>query len=110
MYLTEGLSPATGDTFESAVLSCFGTNAAAAGENYAFSPERLLDAPPDLILLNNIYSVEDLLSDEIYASFDAVQSGKVILIDNSYFERPSQRLTDLIDFLAEQLGETNPTE
>lgn len=103
VYLTEGLSPATGDTFESAVLSRFGENAAAEGENYSFPTEALLEVQPEWILLNSNYTKEDLLSDEIYASLDAVQNGKVLLIDNSYFERPSLRLTELLDSLAEQL-------
>lgn len=108
VYLTEGLSPATGDTFESAVLSRFGENAAAEGENYSFSSEKLLEAQPEWILLNSGYTKEDLLSDEVYASLDAVQNGNVLLIDNSYFERPSLRLTELLDSLSEQLGGSNP--
>lgn len=110
VYLTEGLSPATGDTFESAVLSRFGENAAAEGENYSFPTEALLEAQPEWILLNSSYTKEDLLSDEVYASLGAVQNGKVLLIDNSYFERPSLRLTELLDSLAEQLGESGAAE
>lgn len=104
VYLTEGLSPATGDTLESAVLSRFGENTAAEGENYSFPTEVLLEAQPEWILLNSSYTKEDLLSDEVYASLDAVQNGKILLVDNSYFERPSLRLIELLDSLAEQLG------
>lgn len=110
VYFTEGLSAATGDTFESAVLSRFGTNAAAEGENYEFPKEVLLEAQPDTILLNNGYTVDDLLADEVYASLEAVESGRVILIDNAYFERPSARLTELLRRLEEDLKETSPAE
>lgn len=110
VYLTEGLSPATGDTFESAVLSCFGENAAAAGMDYSFPSESLLESQPDWILLNGDYTAEDLLSDETYALLNAVQNGNVLSVDNSYFERPSLRLIELIDSLSEQLGGSGAAE
>lgn len=105
VYLTEGLCAATGDTFESAVLSHFGTNAAAEGENYEFSKESLLETQPDTILLNSSYTVDDLLSDEVYASLEAVQSGRVIFIDNTFFERPSARMSEPLRRLEEDLKE-----
>lgn len=110
VYFTEGLSPATGDTFESAVLSCFGTNAAEEGENYEFPKEVLLEAQPDTILLSSGYTVDDLLADEIYASLNAVEDGRVILIDNSYFERPSARMTELLRRLEEDLNGSSTAE
>ncbi|MCM1334800.1 MAG: ABC transporter substrate-binding protein [Bacteroides sp.] len=110
LYITEGLSVATGDTFESSVLSRFGTNVAAEGENYDFPKETLSELQPDMILLNSSYTVDDLLSDEVYASLEAVQNGRVYPIDNTYFERPSARLGELIRRLGEALGEAEEAE
>ncbi len=99
VYITEELSIATGDTLESSVLSCFGSNVGAEGENYSFPKEYLLEMQPDVILLNSAYTAEDLEADEIYSQLDAVHSGNVILIENTYFERPSARMSDLFDLL-----------
>lgn len=99
VYITEGLTVATGDTFESSVLSSFGTNLGEGGSNYDFSKEFLVEFQPDVILLNDSYTVEDLLADDVYSQLTAVSEGKVYTISNSYFERPSKRIVELIDAL-----------
>ncbi|MCL2637408.1 MAG: helical backbone metal receptor [Oscillospiraceae bacterium] len=97
VYITGGMKAATGDTLESSVFSCFGENVAANAINYDFDFEALLENQPDVILLNDIYSIEDLLANEFFKELDAVASGRIILIDNSAFERPSSRLVQLIE-------------
>ena len=99
VYVTENLTAAGGDTFESAVLSCFGSNIAKSGTGYGFDIAELAEKQPDTILLSDKYTVEELLEDEYYSQLDAVIENRVIYIDNVYFERPSARITILIDGL-----------
>ncbi|MCL2071405.1 MAG: ABC transporter substrate-binding protein [Oscillospiraceae bacterium] len=96
VYITENMLVATGGTLESEVLSCFGNNVAQEGEGYVFNKKELLVIQPDVILLNDIYSEEDLSEDEIFSELDAVLEGRIIFLNNSYFERPSARIITLI--------------
>lgn len=99
VYVTENLTAAGGDTFESAVLSCFGSNIAKSETGYGFNRAELIEDQPDIILLSDKYTVDDLLEDEYYSQLDAVVENRVIFINNVYFERPSARITILIDGL-----------
>ena len=111
VYITENLTVAGGDTFESAVLSCFGNNIAKNETGYGFDPAYLIDNQPDIILLSDKYTINELMENEYYSQLDAVTENRVIFINNVYFERPSARiliLTDglLIDFDKLQKQET----
>ncbi len=99
VYITEGLTIATGDTFESSVLSNFGTNIAENSKDYSYPKEFLVEFQPEFILLNDNYTIDDLLADEIFSQLTAVQEGKIYTISNIYFERPSGRLVDFIGAL-----------
>lgn len=105
VYITEGLTISTGDTFESSFLSLFGTNIAADGKEYSYPKEYLVEFQPEIILLNDNYTVDDLLSDETYSTLDAVVNGKVYCISNTYFERPSYRISELVEVLSDIGGE-----
>ena len=105
VYITENLTVAGGDTFESSVLSCFGNNIAKNETGYGFDPAELAENQPDIILLNNKYTIGDLMEDEYYSQLDAVIEERVIFIDNIYFERPSARIIILIDRLLIDFGE-----
>lgn len=109
VYITENLAVAGGNTFESSVLSNFGTNLAENASDYEFDIEKILENQPDYILLNNKYTADDLLENETFSQLDAVKNNKIIYIDNIYFERPSSRITQMLkkmtdDFKAMQLG------
>ncbi|MCH5323789.1 MAG: ABC transporter substrate-binding protein [Eubacterium sp.] len=106
-YITAALSPAGGNTFESAVLSLFGENVAEKGSAYDFPAADLAKNQPDVIFLNDEYTLKDLQDNKTYASLDAVKNGKVIVISNKYFERPSARITELVDDITAQLGGEN---
>lgn len=99
VYITEGLTVATGDTFEHSLLSAFGENMGEAGADYGFDKEYLVEFQPDLILLNDNYTIDDLLADDTYSQLTAVVNGNVYNINNMYFERPSGRITELIEFI-----------
>jgi iron complex transport system substrate-binding protein len=105
IYITGGFKAATGDTLESSVFSCFGVNVAANAIGYEFDFELLPEIQPDVILLSNIFTADDLLASEYFAELDAVTEGRIISVDNSAFERPSSRLTALIEqMLADYRG------
>jgi iron complex transport system substrate-binding protein len=97
IYITGDFKAATGDTLEDAILSCFGENLASGGEDYEFDFSLLLENQPDIILLSNKFTEDDLLEEEYLSRLDAVLQGRIIFIDNSFFERPSARLTWLIE-------------
>lgn len=107
IYVTEGLAIAGGDTFESAVLSCFGTNIAKSGTGYGYDKEQLADNQPEIVLVNAKYTRDMLLEDEILGQLDAVQDNMIIYIDNIFFERPTARISMLVNnLLADYRGLT----
>lgn len=110
VYITENLTVAGGDTFESAVLSCFGNNIAKNETGYGFDPAELVENQPDIILLSDKYTVDDLMENEYYSQLDAVMENRVIFINNVYFERPSARITILIDGLLIDFSELQRQE
>lgn len=110
VYITENLTIAGGDTFESAVLSCFGNNIAKAGSGYGSDPSSLIENQPDIILLSDKYTVNELMEDEYYSQLDAVVENRIIYINNVYFERPSARITILIDGLLIDFSELQKQE
>ena len=110
VYITEKLTVAGGDTFESAVLSCFGNNIAKNETGYGFDPAKLVENQPDIILLSDKYTIDDLMENEYYSQLDAVIENRVILINNVYFERPSARITILIDGLLIDFSELQRQE
>lgn len=102
VYITENLTAAGGNTFESAVLSCFGTNMAKESEGYSFDITSLLENQPDILLVNKKYTKDVLLQNETLSQLDAVKNDKIIFIDNFFFERPTRRIIDMIDNLIDE--------
>jgi iron complex transport system substrate-binding protein len=70
---------------------------------YQLSPEQLIAADPDIILLpNTAYtSVDTFVADARFASLSAVKNGKVILIDDVIITRPGARIGQGVKILAE---------
>jgi iron complex transport system substrate-binding protein len=99
IYVTENMAVATGDTLESSILSRFGENLAEQGRGYVFDLASLVEDggnQPDVIVLNSTITREELSDHPIFSRLDAVKSGRIIILDNAYFERPSGRIVDLI--------------
>jgi len=96
IYITEDFKIAANGTLEHAVFSCFGENAAQGLEGYVTAGE-LLELNPDIILLNNKYTVNDLSDNELFSSLRAVEDKNLIYIENIYFERPTSRIVTLIE-------------
>jgi iron complex transport system substrate-binding protein len=95
LYITDFFTAATPDTLESAVFSCFGSNAAA-GEDYDYDLALLAENQPDVIIVNDIYDMEDLAANPDIAGLNAFINGRVIFVDNTCFERPSARIVTVI--------------
>lgn len=104
IYVTATNTPAGGDTFESAVLSLFGTNIAESASGYTYKAADLAENQPDLIFVSDIIGEDTLTSDENYSELKAVADGKITVLENRYFERPSGRITELIDTVAKAFG------
>lgn len=97
VYITSpDFAVATGDTFESDILSHFGTNIAQQATGYSFTPEEIVEADPSIIFLSADVPSETLLSDPVLSVLSAVQAGRVYTLESRYFERPTNRLTELI--------------
>lgn len=97
VYITENFTAAGGNTFESAVLSCFGTNIAKDSDGYGFDTELLSENQPDVIIVNNKYTKDNISGNETLGQLDAVINGRIIFVDNLFFERPTGRIMDLIN-------------
>jgi len=101
IYITGGLRAATGDTLEHSVFSCFGVNLAERGSNYQFDFETFIVNQPDVILLSDKYTTDDLLSSDDFSELNAVIEGRIVYIDNTVFERPSSRIVQVIEQMLE---------
>lgn len=101
VYITENYSVAGGNTFESSVLSCFGTNLAKESEGYGFDIQTLLENQPDILLVNSKYTKEMLEENEVFSELEAFQNDRIIYIDNIYFERPTARILEAVNKMKE---------
>lgn len=104
-YITENMTVATADTLEGYILSAFGTSVTGNAENYSFDKTLMTSMQPDIIFLNSVYTSEELAADEFYGTLDAVKNGKIVTVDNTYFERPSQRLVKLIEEIQSEINQ-----
>ena len=102
IYVTEGLTVAGGDTFESSVLSYFGTNIAAEGSGYMTYDTLSPEEQPDIVVVSDSVDFDEITADTSLGSLDAVQAGRMIKIGNSYFESPSGRIVNIIPELNEK--------
>lgn len=107
VYITENLAVAGGNTFESAVLSCFGTNLAKEGDGYSFDTNALLENQPDILIVNSKHTKEMLGEHEIYSELDAFKNDKIIYLNNLYFERPSSRISEVVKILIDSYNKLN---
>ncbi len=105
IYVTEGLCIAGGDTFESSVLSLYGTNIAEEASGYSYDKSLLTEDQPDTVIFSDSISLGEITSDSVLGTLDAVSSGKVCKVPNSYFEAPSGRIVGLVGDIPEGVTE-----
>lgn len=105
VYVTAANTPAGKDTFENAILSLFGTNIAESASGYTFKAEKLKDNQPDIIFVSDTIGKDMLTTNENYSELKAVNDGKITVLKNKYFERPSGRITELLTEIAKAFPE-----
>ncbi len=79
---------------------------AAAQPYYQLSPEQLLAADPDLILLpssSGYASADEFTADARFAGLTAVKEGRVFLLDDTTITRPGPRIGQGLRLLAEAI-------
>lgn len=74
---------ATGDSYEGALLSMVATNAADGYRGYRLSNEELAALNPDIILVDDTLSVENVQKSDRFSALAAVQSGQVYAVSGS---------------------------
>lgn len=99
IYITEGMNIAGKGTLEDSVLSLYGENLAKDIYGYACEKDFLLEDEPDIIIFDSQFTEEALAADEIIGKLTAFINGNTLSLDNSYFERPTGRITELLDSL-----------
>ncbi len=83
-----------------------GDDAAAAQAYYQFSPEQLVAADPDVILLptaSGYTSADEFTADTRFAGLTAVKQGHVYLMDDTTVTRPGPRIGEGLKLLAETI-------
>lgn len=90
---------AGGDTFVHRLIEkAGGDNIAADVAGWSFSVEKLIEADPDVILVNQ-YMIEAFLTTEPYSGLSAVKAGRVYGVDPDLLERQGYRNAEGIELL-----------
>lgn len=95
VYVTEKLTVAGADTFESAVLSLSGENLCKS-EGYV-APENV---QPDYIIASDKLNYETLANDAVFSAM-IYNGAKIVYVDATKFERPSSRTAEIFSKLSE---------
>ena len=97
----EGIA-ATGDTLESDILSVFGRNIAKEKANYEITPQEIAEANPDLIFIASNVNAENL--PEEIRNLAAFVENRIVIVDNSFFEKPTSRLAAVVSNIASKVS------
>lgn len=100
----DGFSAATGDSFAGDYAAHFGKNIAAGNTSLTLTPEELLAADPQVILLAHPLESSDIDS-ELSSQLSAFSEGHVFVIDASLTERPTARLAGITRKISEAVRE-----
>lgn len=98
------LAAATNSTFAGSFFSSFGKNAAGDGEEVVFTDEELAELDPEWIIVPHTLAGDNMPN--ALTGLDAVQNGRVIVLDEETLERierPTSRLESVVNDIKEQL-------
>ncbi len=103
---------ATGDTFESSILSAIGKNIAKEGKNYDFD---ISNSNPEIILIPSNISINQIKSSKIFGSIEAVKNDKIYTVNNILLNRQNHRSIEAIKELINNIypdifNNSNPNE
>ena len=104
IYVTDKLTVAGGDTFESAVLSLCGDNLCK--EQGYQQLLALEEADPKYIIASDRLDMGDINSDEVLSVL-VYNGAEVLFVSPAAFERPSVRTDDIFAVLSQQLSGDN---
>lgn len=96
----DGFSAATGDSFAGDYAAHFGRNIAAGNKSLTLTPEELLAADPQVILLAHPLESSDI-DPELSSQLTAFSEGHVFVINASLTERPTARLAGITRKISE---------
>ena len=100
--ITEQNAVATGDTLAGNILSVFGDNIAKDKLQCEMTVEEIVAASPDLIFVANDIDTANL--PEKISTLLSKEGTKVIKIDYSFFERPTSRLSTVIEQISSEIS------
>lgn len=100
LFLSEE-NVATPDTLAGDLVGTFGANAAKGYKNFYMPYDKIIMTDPDVIFLSD--SVDYFAFTKKYAELTAVKKGNIIIFDGSLLERPTSRLSELIEFLSDNI-------
>lgn len=101
--MTYDYATATPDTFAGEILSYFGDNIAEDCRNYDITIDELTARQPDYLLIAAPLNIANF--PEEINNLDAVKNGRVIIVDNTCFERPTvRRIYGFVSALSSQLS------
>lgn len=100
----DGFSAATGDSFAGDYAAHFGRNIAAGNTSLTLTPEELLAADPQVILLAHPLESSDI-DPELSSRLSAFAEGHVFVINGSLTERPTARLAGITRKISEAVRE-----
>lgn len=103
---TDQMTVATGDTFEGNILSVFGQNIAKDKQKYSMPVDEIVAAAPELIFISD--KIDTTKLPESIIALMNTDGVKVVVIDNTSFEKPSLRLKNVIEKIIEEVS-TNST-
>ncbi len=90
---------AGGDTFIGKMIDIAGgDNIAKDISGWSFSLEKIVEADPDIIIVNSILK-DDFVSAPIYSELSAAKAGNVIGVDENIIARQGPRLIEGLEFL-----------
>jgi iron complex transport system substrate-binding protein len=94
---------AGGDTFVNQMIeTAGGDNIASDITGWSFSVEKLIEADPDVILINQ-YMLDEFIATEPYSGLSAVKNGRVYGVDADLLERQGFRNAEGIELLVSLL-------
>lgn len=100
LFLSEQ-NAATPDTLSGDLIGTFGANAAKGYKNYHMPYDKIIMTDPDVIFLTD--SVDYYSFIESYSELTAVKKGNIIIIEGSLLERPTSRLSELVEFISDNI-------
>lgn len=94
---------ATGDTFESSLLSYIGNNLATSHKQYNVTADDVKKMNPDIIFFANPLEAEHIKSSELFKNSNAVKNNKLYAVDNSQLTLQNEQAPEVVRDIASKV-------